>query len=187
MTSKVTICSNALLMLGDKPINSFDEQSDRATLAANLYPSVRDFILRSHPWKCATTRVVLSPDATAPSFDYSYRFQLPGDCLRVLSVGTLKCPDDYEQEGQYLLMDVSACYLRYIYRNDVEETWDPMLVQAMTESMRRVFAYGVTASTSLEQLLLGVAADVLKQARAADGQVNPPEEFGSESLYEAGF
>ena len=36
MTTPVTICSNALLMLGDNPIADFEEDNDRARLAANL-------------------------------------------------------------------------------------------------------------------------------------------------------
>lgn len=37
--SPVSVCSNALLMLGAQPINDFNENVDRARLAANLYPS----------------------------------------------------------------------------------------------------------------------------------------------------
>src|SRR3546814_19099578 len=74
MTTEVSICSNALLRLGADPINSFDEADnfgsniERARLCANLWPNVRRQVIRSHPWNCATTRVVLSPDAAAPAF-----------------------------------------------------------------------------------------------------------------------
>src|SRR3546814_9999800 len=69
MTTEVSICSNALLRLGADPINSFDEADnfgsniERARLCANLWPNVRRQVIRSHPWNCATKRVVLSPDA----------------------------------------------------------------------------------------------------------------------------
>ena len=49
--SAVSICSNALLLLGDKPIDSFDINNDRTRLVANLYTSKRDKVLRAHPWK----------------------------------------------------------------------------------------------------------------------------------------
>lgn len=35
--SHVSICSNALLMLGAQPINDFSESNDRARLMSNLY------------------------------------------------------------------------------------------------------------------------------------------------------
>ncbi|EBA0378294.1 hypothetical protein FIX59_23640, partial [Salmonella enterica] len=66
MTSSVSICSNALLALGAHPINDFDEDTDHARLCANLYPTVRNKLLRSHPWNCAIKRVVLSPVSAAP-------------------------------------------------------------------------------------------------------------------------
>ena len=66
MATKVSICSNALLLLGDKTINSLDEGTDRASLASNLYDSVRDSLLRSHPWNCAVKRVILAPDTETP-------------------------------------------------------------------------------------------------------------------------
>src|SRR3546814_17689916 len=92
MTTEVSICSNALLRLGADPINSFDEADnfgsniERARLCANLWPNVRRQVIRSHPWNCATKRVVLSPDAAAPAFGYANRFQMPGEWLRTLAV-----------------------------------------------------------------------------------------------------
>jgi hypothetical protein len=87
LTSAVQICSNALLLLGDNPIDSFDVDNNRTRLVANLYESKRDKVLRSHPWNCATKRVTLSPSAEAPAFDWAYQFPLPSDWLRTLSVG----------------------------------------------------------------------------------------------------
>jgi hypothetical protein len=98
--SAVEICSNALLLLGAQTINSFDDESDRATLVSNLWPNALEAILRSHPWNCAIRRVSLAPDAAAPDFDYSYQFTLPGDCLRKLSVGLKGQPQAHEVEGR---------------------------------------------------------------------------------------
>lgn len=103
MATGVSICSNALLMLGAQTINDFADQLnlDRAKLCANLYPTVRDDMLRSHPWNCAIKRAVLAPDAVAPAFGYTYSFELPADFLRVLEVGSCRrlhqqrfCSDD---------------------------------------------------------------------------------------------
>ena len=103
MTTPVSIASNALLMLGDKPIASFLEESDRARLASNLWPQVRDSVLRSHPWNCAIKRVTLSPDETAPAFDWSYAFSLPGDFIKALSVGNMGAEGEFRIEGRKLI------------------------------------------------------------------------------------
>lgn len=185
--SPVTICSNALLMLGDSPIASFDAPSDRARLAANLWPLVRDHVLRSHPWNCAIKRVALSPEVAPPPFDFAYSFLLPGDCLRVLSVGLEGDPPEYRLENRRILMDSNICQLRYIYRAELTENWDSSLVWAMTMVMRAVFSYGVTQSTSLEAQIEATLRPLLRQARAVDGQEDDQPALDSSPLVAARY
>lgn len=183
----VSICSNASLMLGGKPINDLFEANDRTRLAANLFPMVRDYVLRRHPWNCAVKRVVLSPDSTAPAFDWAFQYTLPSDYMRTLSVGEAGLEEEFKIESGKLLCNANPVYLRYIWRNEVPATWDPMLVWAMTMSMRAVMAYPITQSTSMEQLVESVLVDVLKQARAVDGQDDTPDTLGDSPLRNARF
>lgn len=178
MATSVSICSNALLMLGAQPINDLAEDLDRARLAANLYPAVRDDMLRAHPWNCAVKRVVLSPDTTPPAYGYSYQFRLPSDWLRTLSVGDYGAESDFRSEGRMLLSDEDVLKLRYIFRNENESSWDAMLVQCMTLAMAARMAYAITQSASLEQVRLQELEMALKRARATDGQDDPPETLG---------
>lgn len=187
MTTSVSIASNALLMLGAQPINDFGEDSDRARLASNLYPSVRDDMLRSHPWNCAIKRVVLSPATEAPAFGYAYKFPLPSDWLRILSVGDYGAEIDYRIEGHMLLANESVLMLRYIFRNEVESTWDAALIHCMTLAMAARMAYAITQSASLEQTRLQELEMVLKRARAIDGQDDPPETFGDNRLLDSRY
>lgn len=185
MTTSVSISSNALLMLGANPINDFNEDADRARLASNLYAPARDLLLRSHPWNCAIKRVILSPDTDAPAFGYSYQFTLPGDWLRTLSVGDYGQEIDFRTEGRKLLADDSVLKLRYIFRNDQESSWDTMLIDAMTKTMSATMAYAITQSTSKEELEFKKLEMALKQARAVDGQDDPPETLGDFRLLAA--
>lgn len=183
--SEVSICSNALLTLGAQPINSLDEDSDRARLASNLFEPVRDYVLRRHPWNCAVKRVALAPLADAPAFDWNYQYNLPSDFMRALSVGERGAEAEFKIESGKLLCNENPALLRYIWRNTAPATWDHMLIWAMTQAMRAVFAYPTTASTSLEQQVEVVLRDVLKQARAVDGQDETPETFGDSPLLQA--
>jgi len=183
--SEVSICSNALLMLGDNPINSFTEASPRARLAANLWDSVRDAVLRAHPWNCAVKRAVLAPDAETPAFDWDFQFELPHDCLRILSVGLRGQESSWLVESGKLLCNDNPVALRYIWKNKNPARWDSLLVQAMTVAMRAVFAQPTTGSTSLEQLVQAELKDLIRQARATDGQEEPPQMMGDERLMSA--
>jgi hypothetical protein len=53
--------------------------------------------------------------------------------------------------------------------------------------MKAVFAYPITQSTSLEQLVEKALKDVLKQARAVDGQDETPETMGDSPLLNSRF
>lgn len=186
--SDVSICSNALVLLGDSPINSLDEDSDRARAAANLFPSVRNYVLRRHPWNCATKRVSLAPDTPVPAFDFAFQFTLPNDFMRVLSVGESGVEAAaWKIESGKLLCDDNPALLRYIWRNDNPATWDDMLVWGMTMSMKAVLGYPITASTSLEQLVEQGLAEVMRAARAVDGQDETPETLGDSPLLSARF
>lgn len=190
--SEVTICSNALLSLGAKPISSFEEATqsdglDRARLCANLWPPLRDAVLRSHPWNCATKRVLLAPDTTTPAFDYTNQFSVPGDWLRTLCVGYAGNELDYQQEGRYILCDTDSLPLRYIWENTNVASWDSMLVQAMELGMAAKLAYPITKSTSKEEACKTSYSQYLREVRAVDGQENPPETLGDFPLMRARY
>ncbi len=187
MADSISICSNALLALGAHPINSFDENTDHARLCSNLYPTVRNKLLRAHPWNCVVKRVVLSPVSTAPVFGFSFQFALPGDLLRVLSVGEPYDDIPYRVEGNRLLANVQVLKLRYVFRNEDESTWDAALVDVAEMMMQAKLAYAVTGSTSLRDSLAQESLVLLKQAKAVDGQEDPPEELGGYPTYESRF
>lgn len=181
-TSEVQICSNALLLLGDDPISSFSEDSDRALLASNLWDNARQAVLRSHPWNCAKEMVALASESTTPAFDWAYQFLLPGDCLRVLSVGEDGYPDDYIIKGRRILAAVDPLYLTYITDNEDVASWDSLLVEAMQRYMAFAMAYPITKSTSLRDSMYSEFSKLISQARNVDGQEEPPQTVGDSPL-----
>lgn len=187
MATDVSICSNALLSLGAKPFADFSENRDHVTLCSNLFPTVRDSILRAHPWKCATKRVLLSPLVDAPAFDFSAQFALPGDWLRTVQVGMKGNSIPFRSEGRKLLANASALPLVYIFRNDQPATWSTNLVELMEFAMAARVCYAVTASTTLRDSMNAELQQKLKIAKAVDGQDDPPEEFEEGSFVESRF
>jgi hypothetical protein len=183
----ISICSNALLILGDKPISDFAEDQDRARLALNLWPQVRDFVLRSHPWNCAIKRVALAPDTNAPAFDWSYQFTLPDDFLKALSIGEMGREGEFRIEGRKLLALENPLLLRYVFRNDNPGTYDTMLVEVLTAEMAHRMAYAITQSAAMVEAMASKAAMVMRRARAVDGQDDTPEQLGDNPLVAARF
>ncbi|MBU0537472.1 MAG: hypothetical protein KKF24_01200 [Gammaproteobacteria bacterium] len=191
MATAVSICSNALVMLGDKPINDFSESQgagglDRARIASNLWPTVRDSVLRSHPWNCAMKRTILSPLVDAPAFEWSHQFLLPSDWLRNHQINGLHVDEvDYVTEGGRLLMNQSSCYLRYVFRNTNIETWDPILVDACELYMAARMAKPVTGSDTDGERLMRLFENKVRLARTVDGQDDSPQQLGSFEILNA--
>lgn len=182
MATKEEICTAALLLLGDSPIASFTENTQRARLCANLYPLAKRDVLRAHPWNCAQKRVQLAPLTATPAFDWRYQFALPGDFLRPTQVGqNWTAGEDYLLEGNRILANANP--LPLVYVADVSEgVFDSMLTNLMIKRMEMDLAYPVTKSTSLKESLKESfyrrGTGVLAQAKAVDGQENPPADWG---------
>lgn len=176
-TSAISICSAALLELGDSPISAFNEPNKRATQCANLYPLARLQVLRDHPWNCAIRREVLAPLVDAPAHSWAAQFQLPADCVRLLQVG--EDADDavaYQLEGRVILANRAALPVVYV-ADVVEAQWDALLTQVMTKRMVKDLAYAVTGSASLAELKAREYDQALRRARSIDGLENPPQDW----------
>ena len=190
---KVSICSNALMMLGAEPIADFSEANDpgiaRAQLANGLWDNVLEQVQRSHPWNCCVTRAAFSPDSTSPAFGYTYQFTLPGDCLRILEVGMSGQPEgiDYRIErgptgARAMLCNDNPLYALYIKRNDNVSTWDASLVTVMTYAMAHAMAYAITRDPTVVQQMDGLLRLAWCDARTIDGMEEPPRTFGTSML-----
>jgi hypothetical protein len=185
LTTKVSICSAALLQLGKSPISSFEETGDLARLCANLYPQERDSILREHNWNCSIKMVVLAPLATAPVSRFTAQFALPGDFLRLISVndiyvGQAPQTEFFKVMGRNILASGTTLPIEYVYRNEVESTWDSKLIELMTARMLWKMAYPVTQSTSMRDELKAEYMAMAKMARAIDAQEDPGQSLSDD-------
>lgn len=186
MSTAVKISSNALVEIGLQPINSFTETT-RGEAALDLWPQVRDGVLRSHPWNCAIKRAVLSPNTSAPAFGWGNAFDLPGDCVRVLSIDEGGEETDFAVEGGKILCNESVVYLRYVYRNENPATYDATLFRCMTLAMAAALAMPLRADSAIKQEKERELLAMLRTARAVDGQEQPAESIRSFPLLAARF
>ena len=184
MPSETEIASNALTKLGAQPITSIeDDDTQRAKLCRAYYPNVRDAVLRSYPWRCATLRVDLALDAETPiGDDFDYQFQLPAlpYCLRVLKVIEGNTP--YTVEGRMLLCNEASVYIKYIKRITDPGLFDSLLQEAIECRLSGELAYPVTGSPTLIKAMWELYEAKLREARTTDGMEAPLEIWESNSL-----
>jgi hypothetical protein len=115
----VSICSDALLMLGAKAISSFNDGTDESSVCDRLYPDIRDTVLTTYPWSFNTKKIQLARLVTTPGSVWRYAYQLPGDRLtspRAVydspSVGG-QVRKEYEIQGNEVLTNLEAVYIDY--------------------------------------------------------------------------
>ena len=56
----VSICADALILLGASPISSFNDGTDEANTCDRLYSDTRDMTLSMYPWSFAYKKVKLA-------------------------------------------------------------------------------------------------------------------------------
>ena len=173
--SSIAMSSRALLKLGANSIASFEEGTVEAEVAANLYPSIRDGLVSSHPWSFATGQVTLAKLEAAPVADFANAFQLPADFLRALSAGVSGRGRgiDYRIAERRLHSNSESIVLTYIFRPD-ETTFPPFFDQALIARLAAEFCIPLTDSTSRSQALYALAEQEFRRAKMIDSQQDSP-------------
>lgn len=115
----VSICSDALLMLGSKAISSFNDGTDESSVCDRLYSDIRDSALVMYPWSFATKKTKLARLVTTPASVWRYEYQLPGDKLNnpravFASANVGAHPQkDWEIQGDKLMTNLTEVYVDY--------------------------------------------------------------------------
>mgnify|MGYP000097039827 FL=1 len=186
MASTVDICNGALNQLGATTILSLTEDSKNARLCNSRYTQVRDAVFRSHPWNCLQKRVELASSTTTPAWGYKFKFDLPGDCLRLLRI--LDFDSNYQVEGRSILSNNETMKILYISRVEDPNQYDELLRETLSAALGSDIAYAITSNNTTSQNMLVTYQEKLKDARFVDsteGQ-NTRQENGMADAVDAG-
>lgn len=146
------------------------------------YGPALSYVLRLRPWNCAIKRATLAPLSTTPVFGWAYAYNLPGDCVSVLSITSDESPQEFTIEDGQLLCDVDVVYLRYVYLNDDPASYDAGLLECLTLNIAQRIAYAITNSSTREDMLDAKLKACLKLSAAADCRERPSVQFAPSRL-----
>ena len=183
-------------MLGAKPISSFDEGTDEASVANRLYPDIKDQAILLYPWSFSYKKTSIARLITTPINEYRYEYQLPGDRLTspraIYDTNATNIPPrkEYRIIGDKLLADYEQVYIDYQY--SVPEFEMPTyFVQLLKYMMTWHLALPITDQTDKSQYWQSVATGApgengrggyLRQAMNIDGAGNPTNAINDFSL-----
>lgn len=171
MPSSIDIASNALLLIGDNPISSFDDPGAGAQAAANLYPETKKRLLSAHPWSFATKQQRLNRLSQVPDdlTGFNNAFQLPTDLIRIWNI---QQHSDYILVGNLLYSNQTEILATYIF--DVDEVnLQPHFVKHLEYALAADFAISVTEDLNKAQYYEQKSIVAGSQAMAIDAQNRP--------------
>ena len=186
MASTVDICNGALNQLGATTILSLTEDSKNARLCNSRYTQVRDAVFRSHPWNCLQQRVELASSTDTPAWGYSFKYDLPGDCLRLLRI--LDYDSNYKVEGRKILSNTSSMKILYVARITDPNEYDELLRETLSSSLAADMAFAITSNNNTTQNMYELFKEKLRDARFVDsteGQ-NIDQDLGMTDVIDAG-
>jgi hypothetical protein len=187
----VSLCSNALLMLGAGTITSFDEGTDKANVCAALYPDMVATLIASYPWRFSLRKIRLARETAVPVNEWQYQFTVPPDSLCIRACFTSGTPGavpirEYEIFENVICANAAELWAQYQFRPD-ESRFPVYFRQALQVSLAAVFAKPITEETEIAELWNGVAASLTATARRIDAQQQPPQKITQFPLVAARF
>ncbi len=187
MSSWVQIANLALRRLGADRISALGEDSEEGRAVNDTYQTVRDDVLRLHPWNCATELKVVTADTAAPAFGFLHQYTLPTDpyCLRVMKVNDIVVEKNtkFKVRRRKIHTDFgSPINLEYIARVTNPQEFDSVLVRCMAAHLAAAIAFRLTNSRKAEDNMEKWAERSLKQAQTPDAQEESPDDITADYL-----
>ena len=177
MKTPVTICNSVLVRLGQPVINSLSDINVRARRCSAVYPFLKEEVLRSAPWKCASLRDSLLPMAN-PRMGLT-AYPMPGNMARIMRVwyGEYTRDRSYDprctREGNSILIEGesnSSVNIQYVNKDASESLFDGLLTEALILKIAAELAYSFVSSASLAQEYKEKYLRSLSYAKAAQNQ-----------------
>ncbi len=194
--TSVSICSDALLLLGARPISSFNEGTDASNVCDRIYPGVKLSTLQAYTWAFSFKKQTLAKTINTPINTYKYEYVLPSDRLgtirRAYSSGAAGGVPftDWEIQGDKVLSSVESMAIDYQF--EVAESAMPVyFVQLLRYMMAWHLSEPITDQITKTQYWQGVSVGspsennrggYFRTAAAIDGQGQTTSAFEDFSL-----
>lgn len=200
-TTDTELCNQALILLGETPLTSLsDDLSDPAKICRNAYPTLRDGVLSSYPWRFGLKRAELSRDATTPyaAGRWRYSFLLPPDRLSGGAFAAFRTGDFHSPPfaawsiiGDRLVTDSDRIWIEYPVQIG-EADFPPYFVAFLVDALCARIAFAITdqqnTADAWQKKAHGADPDATGgselQAQLSDAQQFPAQTFQGEDVFD---
>jgi hypothetical protein len=175
MLTKIDLCSMALLKLGEKPIQSFNDDSAGAQIARTLFDTTMDSLLASHPWKFALKKFSLTKTSDGD-------FLLPVEVLRVLDCDSLL----YQINGDRINAPADKISITVIARAG-SENYPSYFSNVAALQLAREFCMPLTGDQNLLRTVAALFESELRTAKFIDSTMSAGNDIPNFSLISARY
>src|SRR5262245_3680878 len=193
--SETDLLNTALGLIGAQRINNITDNSPNANWCKTMYPNLRRSLLRYHYWNFAEDRAQLSLSADPPLFEFTSRYALPANFIRLTTYNGAQLPNPitvlistpyfwpgtcypWKIEGRFLLSNDSQAFITYIRDEPNPALWDPLFFETVYTKLAGMLAMAIGKDSTKSVNLLQTASNmILSIATAADGQESAPSTY----------
>lgn len=178
MADLLSIANTALDLVGQGNIVSLDDPTPAAKKCKqHIYAAIRE-TLEIGKWKCAKKAASLGQLTGMPITGWTYAYQLPGDCLRIVEFNDIDPCNVvhklYDINGRQILTNETSVTILYVC--DLTATGNDIgaagakLAQLFCIALAQKMAWSFQQSVTLKQSLEQEYAVRLRKAMAQDAQ-----------------
>ena len=175
MQTKIDLCSQALLKIGEKAIAGFEDGSAAAEIARKSYDAVIDGMLCLHPWRFAMKKYALTKTDDGG-------FPIPADALRVVSCGAAR----HEIMGNRIFADVPEIEITAVAKCG-PESFPPYFSAAATTRLALEFCIPLTGNQNAFAILNALFDNELRIAKFVDSSFGANTSIGGFALIDTRF
>lgn len=106
--TKLSWISAALVLCGEKPLNSLTDPRYGAAVAASLFDMSYEDELQSNRWRFACTKVALAQVNTVPPNEWQFCYQLPTDMLLPIGFYGVVPDKSYEIYASHIYTNMTS-------------------------------------------------------------------------------
>ena len=158
----LSMLSAALVLCGEKPLNSLTDPRYGAQVGAALFDMVYESELTANRWRFSCKKGTLSQLNQTPLNEWQYVFQIPTDCLNVIGIWGVGPNHLYEIYGDTINTNIvsspgtnpAALVLEYQFKpdpSDLPSIFSLLVTLALAQHMCKPITESDSARTKCEQ------------------------------------
>ena len=171
-TTPIGICNRALVLIGASPMTSFEDGTNEALVAVNLYEDTCRATLVNTRWRFATDQRILNRLTDEPTGRWDAGYLIPAESLFVHAVTVNDSPIKYDVFGNHIYCDateIDVVIADYNFRQ-LEAKFPSYFIQALVYELAGQFALGIARDDALSQMMFNNARFYMQKARTMDSQ-----------------